>query len=113
VTKVDGPRSDLPEGSPVLRHLASRAEPYGQWRYRIVVEVAALSDSVIESLEAVCRYDAVDQPAQEVQALVRRDSEQQWSIEVTLPRGRTYEFRINARDDKGRAAAPLRVVVNP
>lgn len=113
VTKVDGPRDDLPEGSPVLRHLASRAEPYGQWRYRIVIEVAALSDSVIESLEAICRYDAVDQPTQEIQALVHRDSEQQWSIEVTLPRGRTYEFHVNARDDKGRAAAPLRVVVNP
>ncbi len=113
VTKVEGPRSDLPEGAPVLRHLASRAEPYGQWRYRIVVEVAALSDSVIESLEAICRYDAVDQPTQEIPALVRRDTEQQWSLEVTLPRGRTYEFRINARDDKGRAAAPLRVVVNP
>lgn len=113
VTKVDGPRSDVPEGAPVLRHLASRAEPYGQWRYRIVVEVAALSDSVIKSLEAICRYDAVDQPTQEIQALVHRDTEQQWSIEVTLPRGRTYEFRINARDDKGRAAAPLRVTVNP
>jgi hypothetical protein len=113
VTKVDGPRSDVAEGAPVLRHLASRAEPYGQWRYRIVVEVAALTDSVIESLEATCRYDAVDQPIQEIQALTHRDSEQQWSIEVTLPRGRTYEFRITARDDKNRAAAPLRVTVNP
>lgn len=113
VTNVDAPRSDLPEGAPVLRHLASRAEPYGQWRYRIVIEVAALSDSVIESLEAICRYDAVDQPTQEIPALVHRDSEQQWSIAVTLPRGRTYEFRVNARDDKGRSGAPLRVVVNP
>ncbi|MBX3737195.1 MAG: VCBS repeat-containing protein [Candidatus Didemnitutus sp.] len=114
VTKIEGPRSDLPEGAPVLRHLASRAEPYGQWRYRIVLEVAALADNaVIESLEAICRYDSPDAPTQEIAALVHRDTEQQWSIEVTLPRGRTYEFRINAKDDKGRAAAPLRVTVNP
>jgi hypothetical protein len=113
VTKIDGPRSDVAEGAPELRHLASRAEPYGQWRYRIVVEIAALTDSVIQSLEASCKYAGQDEPIQEVQALVHRDTEQQWSIEVTLPRGRTYEFRITARDDKGRAAAPLHVTVNP
>lgn len=113
VTKIDGPRTDLAPGAPELRHLASRAEPYGQWRYRIVVEVAALADGVIGSLEAVCKYEGADQPLQEVPALVRRENEQQWSIEVTLPRGRTYDFKITARDDKGRAAAPLHVTVNP
>lgn len=113
VTRVEVPRSDVAEGAPVLRHLATRAEPYGQWRYRIVIEVAALAEGVIAALDAVCRYDALDQPIQEIQALVHRDSEQQWSVEVTLPRGRSYEFRVKARDNKGREAAPLRVTVSP
>jgi len=113
VTKIERPPSDVPPGAPELRHLASRAEPYGQWRYRIVVEVAALADGVIEGLEATCKYEASDQPLQEVTAITNRDSEQQWSIEVTLPRCRTYDFKITARDDKGRSSLPLHVTVNP
>ena len=30
-----------PVGAPRLRFLGSRAEPYGQWRYRIVVGLAS------------------------------------------------------------------------
>lgn len=113
VTKIDRPPSDIPEGAPQLHHLASRAEPYGQWRYLIVVEVAALAEGVVESLEATCKYEAADQPLQEVPAITRRDSDQQWSVEVTLPRCRTFDFKITAKDDKGRVSPPLHVTVNP
>lgn len=113
VTKIDRAPSDTPAGAPELRHLASRAEPYGNWRYLVVVEVAALADGVIESVEATCRYEPPDQPLQELAAVCRRDSEQQWSIEVTAPRCRTFEFKITARDNQGRVSVPLHVTVNP
>lgn len=114
VTTVDAARGDRPAGVPEVRYLASRAEPYGQWRYRLVVEVAVLSAHVVESLTATCRFEGADQqPAQEAPATVRRMSDQQWSVEVVLPRGRAYEFRIAARDDQGNASEPIRVTVNP
>lgn len=114
VAKVEPARAEIPTGAPELRYLASRAEPYGQWRYRIVVEVAALSARVVESLTAICRFEGADQqPVQEAPALARRHGEQQWSIEVVLPRGRTYEFHLTARDDQGVSSEPLRVTVNP
>ena len=50
---------------------------------------------------------------QQLPAAARRTSDQQWSVEITLPRGRTYEFNIVARDDKGRESEPLRVTVSP
>ena len=104
--------AEAPTG-PQVRFLASRTEPYGQWRYRIVVEVAAIGDRVIEKVEAVCRYGAVNQPMQEIEATPRRISEQQWTLEATLPRGRSYEFTVTARDDQGRTSDPLRVRVSP
>lgn len=112
---VEGaPVAEVPvDGPPQLRYLASRAEPYGQWRYRIVVEVAALHEGVIESLQATCKFEGADQPVQQLPAVARRTSDQQWSVEITLPRGRTYEFNIVARDDKGRESEPLRVTVSP
>lgn len=110
--RAPAPAPEAPTG-PQVRFLASRAEPYGQWRYRLVVEVAVIGDRVIESVEAVCRYAAADRPVQEVAATTRRTSEQQWDIEVTLPRGRNYEFTVTARDDQGRTAEPLRVRVSP
>lgn len=113
ITKVEKGRGDAAAGLPQLRFLASRAEPYGQFRYRIVVEVAALAEDVVEAVEAVVRYDAADQPQMETKASSRRVSEQQWQLEVFLPRGRHYDFRIRARDDRGREAEELRVLVNP
>ncbi len=113
VAKIDGASDPLPPGVPQIRYLASRAEPYGQWRYRIVVEVAVISDNVIEALDATCQYDNVDQPLQVVAAVARRMNDQQWSVEIVLPRGRVYEFRVTARDDKGKESEPLRVTVNP
>lgn len=113
VTKVDVPRGELPAGAPEVRYLASRAEPYGQWRYRLVVEVAVLSRHVVESVSATCKFEGTDQPVQQVAAQVRRMSEQQWSVEAVLPRGRIYEFHITGRDDKGNQSEPIRVTVNP
>jgi hypothetical protein len=108
-------RAPAPEASagPQVRFLASRAEPYGQWRYRIVVEVAAIGDRVIEAVTAVCRYGETGRPVQEIEATPRRISEQQWALEVTLPRGRSYEFTVAARDNQGRTSDPLRVRVSP
>ncbi|MBA3848593.1 MAG: hypothetical protein C0502_01175 [Opitutus sp.] len=113
VAKVEPASADQPAGVPRLRFLASRAEPYGQWRYRIVVEVAVLSEHVVEAVDAVCHYEGADQPVQETAASARRSSDQQWMIEAILPRGRTYKFRLTARDDQGRSSEPLRVTVNP
>ena len=110
-TKV-GKISEAPPGTPVLQFLASRAEPYGQYRYRIVVEVAALDDGAIVAVEGVCKY-ADDGPLREITANVLRQTDQQWSPEVVLPRGRTYNFTITARDDKGLVSLPLHVTVNP
>lgn len=114
VAKVEaGAEIAVPDGAPQLRYLASRAEPYGQWRYRVVVEIAVVSNSVVETVEGVVHYEASDQPILETPATARRLTDQQWSVEVILPRGRVYEFNIDARDDKGRKAEPLRVTVNP
>ncbi|MBA4135844.1 MAG: hypothetical protein C0518_00845 [Opitutus sp.] len=113
VAKVETGGAEEAQGVPRLRFLASRAEPYGQWRYRIVVEIAALADGVIEAVEATCKLEGVDAPVQEVPATARRTSDQQWSVEVILPRGRSYEFHIRARDDQGRQADAIRVTVNP
>ncbi len=113
VAKVEGGKDEAAPGVPQLRLLASRTEPYGQFRYRIVVEVAALSENVIEAVEATVHYEAADQPQMETKASSRRVSDQQWQLEVFLPRGRRYDFHIRARDDKGVSAEELRVVVNP
>jgi hypothetical protein len=113
VAKVEGSRTDTPPGAPVLRYLASRAEPYGQYRYRIVVEVAALADGVVGALEAVCKHEGPDTPLEEVPATCTRQGDAQWFIEVILPRGRTYRFTVTARDDQGRPSEPLRVSVSP
>lgn len=99
--------------APKIRVLGSRAEPYGQWRYRIVVEVAVVTPGIVEAVEAVVKYEASDQPVQEVRAGTRRINDQQWALEVVLPRGRLYEFHVEARDDQGRRADPVRVTVNP
>lgn len=114
VAKVTG-ASDLPipDGAPQLRYLGSRAEPFGQWRYRVVVEVAVVSATVVEAVEGVVHYETIDQPIMEIPATARRTTDQQWAVEVVLPRGRVYEFNIDARDDKGRKAETLRVTVNP
>ncbi len=98
---------------PRLRALGSRAEPYGEWRYRIVVEVAALTEGVVESVSAVCRYDGKDAPLQEAVAISRRTGDERWLIEVVLPRCQDYTFTITARDDKGMTTEPLRVTVTP
>lgn len=100
-------------GAPELRYLASRAEPYGQWRYRIVIEVAALGDDIIEALDAVCKYEGPDTPLQETPATTRRTSDEQWMVEIILPRGRTYDFTVTARDNKGHKSEPLHIMVNP
>ncbi len=113
VAKIAAPTDAAAADVPHVRYLASRAEPYGQWRYRIVVEVAVFGASVIEAIEATCQYDDVDQPLQTVPAIARRMNDQQWSVEIVLPRGRLYEFRISARDDRGKVSEPLRVAVNP
>lgn len=101
------------DGVPQIRFLGSRAEPYGQFRYRLVVEVAVVSASVIEAVEAEVHYEAVDAPILKSACTASRVGDQQWSVEVILPRGRLYEFSIDARDDKGRRAETLRVTVNP
>lgn len=113
--RIDGAAGEVAEADapPQLRYLASRAEPYGQYRYRLVVELAAISAGVVEALEATCKFEGADQPVQQVPASARREGEQQWFVEVTLPRGRTYEFSISARDDKGRTSEPLRVTMSP
>jgi hypothetical protein len=103
----------MPDGKPRVRFLGSRAEPYGQFRYRIVVEVAVVAASVVESVEGEVHYESIDQPIQRAQAMCKRVNDQQWLVEAILPRGRTYEFNVDARDDKGRKAEPLRVMVNP
>lgn len=113
VVKVDAANDEMPAGAPAIRYLASRAEPYGQWRYRLVVEVAVLSQHVVETVTATCKFEGPDQPVQEAPAQVRRLSEQQWGVEVVLPRGRSYEFHIVARDNKGNQSESIRVTVNP
>lgn len=113
VARVEAARGTAPDGTPEVRYLASRAEPYGQWRYRLVVEVAVLSQQVIEAVAATCKFEGLEQPVQVVPAQTRRVTEQQWSVEAVLPRGRVYEFEITAVDDKGRRSEPFRVTVNP
>lgn len=111
VTKVERVR-DTPPGTPELRFLASRAEPYGPYRYRIVVEVAATDDGVVQSVEGTCRYSN-EGPLQEIVVTGQRLSDEQWSLEVVLPRGRNYEFVVTARDDQAVVSMPLRVAVSP
>ncbi len=114
VTKVESiGAAESASDAPKIRVLGSRAEPYGQWRYRIVVEIAVVSASVIEAVEATVKYEASDQPVQEAKAGSRRINDQQWALEIVLPRGRRYEFQVDARDDGGRKADPIRVTVNP
>lgn len=113
VTKVERTTEEATAGVPRVRFLGSRAEPYGQWRYRVVVEVAVIGESVIEAVEATCKYEGIDQPLQIAPATARRAGDQQWSVEVILPRGRIYEFHISARDNQGRTADAIRVTVNP
>lgn len=113
IGKVAPLRGTAVDGAPEVRYLASRAEPYGQWRYRLVVEVAVLSPRVIETVTATCKFEGPDQPVQEIPAQARRLTEQQWGVETVLPRGRVYEFEITAVDDKGRRSEPIRVTVNP
>ena len=71
------------------------------------------SATVVEAVEGVVHYETIDQPIMEIPATARRTTDQQWAVEVVLPRGRVYEFNIDARDDKGRKAETLRVTVNP
>lgn len=111
VNKVERVR-ETPPGTPELRFLASRAEPYGPYRYRIVVEVAATDDGVVQAVEGICKY-ANEGPLQEITANAQRLSDEQWSLEVVLPRGRNYEFTITARDNQGVKSLPLRVGVSP
>ena len=99
-------------GIPTIHHLASRSEPYGQYRYRIVIEVAVLADSVVKSVEATCKFDGSETPLQEVKAVSIRQGDQTWFLEVILPRSRNYEFTVTAYDDKGQKADPLRITVN-
>lgn len=107
ITKVQTVLEVKP-GAPSLQFLASRAEPYGPYRYRLVVEIAALDDGVVQAVDANCKYDAG-----QINAVGVRQSEQQWFIEVVLPRGRNFDFSITARDDSGQTSEPLRVTVNP
>ena len=107
ITKVQTVLEVRP-GAPSLQFLASRAEPYGPYRYRLVVEIAALDDGVVQAVDANCKYDAG-----QINAVGVRQSEQQWFIEVVLPRGRNFDFSITARDDSGQVSEPLRVTVNP
>jgi len=104
--------SESPPGTPELRFLASRAEPYGPYRYRIVVEVAATDDGVVQAVDGVCKY-ADQGPLREIAAKGVRQGDQQWALEVVLPRGRSYEFTVTAKDDKGIVSLPLRVTVSP
>jgi hypothetical protein len=104
--------SESPPGTPELHFLASRAEPYGPYRYRIVVEFSASDDGVVQSVDGVCKYTDTG-PLQEIAVKGVRQGEQQWALEVVLPRGRTYEFVLTAKDDKGLASLPLRVTVSP
>jgi len=104
---------DLAPGETRIEFLGSRAEPYGPYRYRVVVEVAIFSARVVQAVEAVCAYAGQDLPRQEVRADSTRQGERQWFIEVTLPRVRDYTFSITATDDSGRQTEALRVVVNP
>ncbi|WP_438480809.1 FG-GAP-like repeat-containing protein [Oleiharenicola lentus] len=107
ITRVEA-KVDTPPGEPVLQFLASRAEPYGPYRYRLVVEFAAMDDGVVQAVEATCKYDGG-----QITVTGVRQSEQQWSVEAVLPRGRNFEFSITARDDSGKVSQPLRVTVNP
>jgi hypothetical protein len=110
-TKIER-ASESPPGTPELRFLASRAEPYGPYRYRIVVEVAATDDGVVQAVDGLCKY-ADQGPLREIAAKGVRQGDQQWALEVVLPRGRTYEFTLTAKDDKGVMSLPLRVTVSP
>ncbi|MBI3886525.1 MAG: VCBS repeat-containing protein [Opitutae bacterium] len=113
VTKVELVAGDHPPGVPTIHHLASRAEPYGLYRYRIVVEVAVLADGVVQAVEGTCKYEGANTPLEEVRATSSRQGDQIWFLEVILPRGRTYDFNVTAYDDKGRKSDPLRITVNP
>lgn len=113
VTTIDSLAAERPPGVPAVHHLASRVEPYGQHRYRIVIEVAVLADGVVKSVEALCKYAGYDTPLEEIKATSKRQGDQIWFLEVTLPRGRTFEFTVVAYDDKGQKSEPLRITVNP
>ena len=113
ITKIDSLAAERPPGVPVVHHLASRVEPYGQHRFRIVIEVAVLADGVVTAVEGVCKYEGADTPLEEVKARSKRQGDQIWFLEVTLPRGRIFEFTVVAFDDKGQKSEPLRITVNP
>ena len=112
VTNVQGRAGAGAPGAPAIYLLATRNEPYGQYRYRLIIEVAVLADNVVKTVEATCKYYNADTPLEEVKAVSKRMGET-WFIEVILPRGRTYDFTVTAYDDKGQKAEPLRVTVNP
>ncbi len=113
VTTIKNLVANRTPGVPAIYHLASRAEPYGQHRYRIVVEVAVLADGVVQSVEGTCRYEGANTPLEEVKFVSKRQGDQIWFLEVILPRGRTYDFHVTAFDDQGRKSDSLRITVNP
>ena len=112
-SRVAGSGKDVAPGVPQIQFLASRAEPYGQYRYRVIVEVATFGDRVIAKLEAVCKYAGPDSPVQEVAADATRQGERQWFVEATVPRVAGYDFTLVAVDDQGRRSEPLQVSIRP
>jgi hypothetical protein len=113
ITTIENLAANRTPGAPTVHHLASRAEPYGLYRYRIVLEVAVLADGVVQSVEGTCKYEADNTPLEEVKVVSKRQGDQIWFLEVILPRGRTYEFNVTAFDDRGQKSDPLRITVNP
>lgn len=113
VTTVLVPMTEDPNGVPVMRHVASRAEPYGPYRFRMVVEIAVRSRRTIAAVDAICKYNGETGLLLQAPARAIRLNEDVWHIEVVLPRGRRYEFEITARDDRGTTTDPMRVIVNP
>lgn len=113
VAQIEAPAAPAIPGVPRLRHLASRTEPYGQYRYRVILEVAALDEGLIEALDATVRFEVDGLPPQQAAARTERVGDEQWVVELILVRAPLYEFTLTARNDRGRAADPLRVVVYP
>lgn len=111
--QVEAPAAPATPGVPRLRHLASRTEPYGQYRYRVVLEVAALDAGLIEALDATARFEVDGLPPQQATARTERVGDEQWVAELILLRAPLYEFTLTARNDRGRASDPLRVIVYP
>lgn len=113
VTTVLEPMADDPSGLPVMRHIASRAEPFGPYRYRLVVEIAVRSRRAIASVNAICKYHGETGLLLQTRAGCTRQNDDVWFVEAVLPRGRRYEFEITATDDKNNTTEPMRVAVNP